>query len=130
MTLGDLCPSIDDDTLCLTVDLSLYSKSALLKTCYLFTDRVYVYVISAESPRVTVYLGRRKVDIDLSHLAGQFLNELLNQELRQLITTETGLVRQMLVAHAFAEGVTNQTAPDPITSSADEYRDDPLRIGL
>lgn len=130
MTLGDLCPSIDHDTLCLTVDLSLYSKSTLLKTCYLFTDRVYVYVASAGSLRVTVYLGRRKADIDLSHLAGEFLNELLNQELRQLITNETGLVRQMLVAHALGERVTNQTVPSPITNSPDEYRDDPLRIGL
>jgi His-Xaa-Ser system protein HxsD len=130
MTLGDLCPSIDADTLRLTVDLTVYSKSALLKTCYLFTDRVYVYVTPAENPRVAVYLGRKEPHLDLSHLAGQFVNELLNQELRQLITTETGMVRQLLVAHAFAEGVANQAVPAPISGSPDEYRDDPLRIGL
>ena len=128
VSLHDLCPTIDDDTIRLTLNSTVYNKSTILKTCYLFTDRAYVYITVAQTPSMLyVFLGRKDKGVNLTNLGGSFLNELLSQELRQLITAETGMVRQLLIAQAFAEGITKQDSSNAV--DIDDYHSDPYKIG-
>src|SRR5438105_5569162 len=131
--LDDLFPEVDGDTLRVELNLDLYPLSVIFKACYLFTDRTFVYLCPASPNRVHVYLKAKLNDHDLRALAGDFLNELVNQRLRFDIATETGKIRELLVAQAFAEGlVTNPgSAPVPEGASraestvADDHNNDP-----
>ena|SRR2546427_4406729 len=137
-TIDDLLPEIDGDTLRVELNLALYPLSVIFKACYLFTDRTYVYLCSSPPNQVHVYLKAKLKDHDLRALAGDFLNELVNQRLRFDITSETGKIRELLVAQAFAEGFV--TDPSSVTRpgvaaasesmAAEDHKNDPHHIGL
>lgn len=137
-TLNDLLPEVGGDTLRVELNLALYPLSVVFKACYLFTDRTFVYLCPVSPNQVHVYLKAKRNDLDLRALAGEFLNELVNQRLRFDIATETGKIRELLVAQAFAEGLVADpgSAPGPEVASgtestvADGHNSDPHHIGL
>jgi His-Xaa-Ser system protein HxsD len=91
----------DARTLTAIVDQRIYSRKALLRTCYWYTDKLYVYIEVLDPNRYAVRFRQcENVAVDLTALAGQFLNDLLENELRTQIATETAPVREMLVAKA------------------------------
>ena len=62
--------------------------------------------------------------VDERQLTGDFLNELLDQALRERLEAEFGPVRELIVAQAFSEA----NMLDPVRDDGD-YNDDPLSIG-
>jgi His-Xaa-Ser system protein HxsD len=95
--------TIDEDSVQLTVDLNIYCEEAVLRTCYLFTDRCYLFLASRD-PRAIVVEFRSKVPApDLAVLVGDFGNEMIDQQLRCKLATETRAIRELIVAQAFAE---------------------------
>lgn len=87
----------------LTVDAGLYSQEALFRACYAFTDRCYIFLRAAEGGRVTVVFRKRQSPHTLESLVAEFANELISQQLRRQIATETSAIRNAIVAQAFAE---------------------------
>ena len=109
---------------------SFYSREAILKACYWYTDLAYIQV--PESPA-----GKLVVSITLKHksptlenpkranieeLIGEFCNSVLHFELRRQVEIETAPVRQLILAKAFSEsGVLEDDPPgspdDPVEKS-------------
>ncbi len=120
------------------VESSVYSRVAIFKTAYWFTDRFYVFLSREnESELVTIELRAKQElsDGDLEVACREFCNSLIDQQVRQDVIQETGEIRDMLLRKAFGEG---REHGDPdllignnsnIPSSAMNYQDDPLRIG-
>jgi His-Xaa-Ser system protein HxsD len=116
------CVSID-------VDTQLYSVSATMRAAYKFSGRFHVALQQSADPalsRLTVTLRSKSPSqtLDEETLRGDFLNELLDQRLRETLEAEFGSLRELIVAQAFAD--TNLL--DPTRESAD-YVADPLNIG-
>ena len=109
--------AIHDDVLSVDLNESLYSRDAVLRAAYWFTDRCYLYITRPEpdSFRVQFKSKLRKSDLvveKLDEIAGEFLNSLLDHQIRHDIEAQTGRIRELLVAKAFAEaGVFEDTPP-------------------
>ena len=115
---------VADDSLVVAVNSDLYSREALFRVCYLFTDRCYLFLVQEEnSPVVQVRFTRKGHDTDLNEIAGEFSNELINQKVRMDVAAETKAIRELIVAQAFAEA-------DLFDGSDSEasYLDDPRGI--
>jgi His-Xaa-Ser system protein HxsD len=115
---------VTDESLCVSVDTTVYTTDALFKACYTFTDRCYLFLSPTENPRVIkVRFAPKSSECDLAVTAGEFCNELIDQRVRQQIAAETGAIRELIVAQAFAEA-------DLIDRSLPEssYLDDPRGI--
>lgn len=113
-----------DETASLRVDLRVYTLDALFATCYLFTDRCYLYLNPEEDmSAIVVQFARKLADCDLAAIAGQFSNELINQRVRNDVAAATRAVRELIVAQAFAEA-------DLLDRSSvnGDYNDDPKGI--
>jgi His-Xaa-Ser system protein HxsD len=115
---------VTDDSLCVCIDTAIYSLNALFRVCYAFTDKCYIYLRHEEgSSVIKVMLTRKAPDCDLASIAGEFSNELINQRVRLQIASETRVIRELIVAQAFAEA----DLLDRSLSNSD-YIADPKRI--
>jgi His-Xaa-Ser system protein HxsD len=116
--------SEDSGTFSMTIDLTVYSLDAVLKTCYLFLDEFYVFIDHAESPdRLRIYLSAQNDAGDFERVLGEFSNRLLWQEVRQKVADETRTIREIIVMQAFTEaGIEAQTSVEA------DYILDPLGI--
>ncbi len=98
--------SLGDGVLALAVDTTIYSRATIFRACYATTDRCYLYLAQkADSKELWIItLSARSPADDLLAAAGEFCNQLVDHELRQLIEREAGSLRELIVAQAFAEG--------------------------
>src|ERR1051326_3341300 len=120
---SDFMVKIGHDQLCVDVSLDAYSKAALFRACYVFTDRCYLFLSPRTGNKLSVFIKPKTGFIDLKAIVGDFCNELIDQQIRQDLIKETGEIRNMIVAQAFAEG-------DLLDEKRDqsEYLEDPLNI--
>jgi len=89
----------------LSVDANIYSREALLQACYWFTDRAYLLVTSPADMIFEVAIRSKSENACSSRvIAGELANALIDAELRQQVTRETGRIRELIFAKAFAEG--------------------------
>jgi His-Xaa-Ser system protein HxsD len=88
----------------LFVDETIYSRIALLKTCYWFTNRCYIFVYRHDQDHLGVRLASKPGNGGLDQIVGEFENALLDHQLRFEIASETATLRELIVAKAFAEG--------------------------
>jgi His-Xaa-Ser system protein HxsD len=109
------------------VDTRLYSPSATMRAAYKFTGRYHVAVEQLPGTDVQLKVTLRPKSpsdlVDEPGVRGDFLNELLDQRLREMLEAEFGALRELIVAQAFAD--TNLI--DPAREEAD-YAVDPLKI--
>jgi His-Xaa-Ser system protein HxsD len=102
--LGVSTRGSDNDEITLLVDEALYSREALLRTCYLFTDRCYIFISRHDPQHLSVNLKAKQIGREFRAVAGEFANTLLDYQVRQEINRETATLRDLIVAKAFAEG--------------------------
>ena len=113
-----------EGTLSIFVDTKIYSLEALFRTCYVFTDRCYLFLEPSNDPQIiAVRFASKSSDGALSITTAEFSNELVNQRVRLDIANETRSIRELIVAQAFAEA-------DLLDRSDSEasYTDDPRGI--
>jgi His-Xaa-Ser system protein HxsD len=107
----------------LHIEESLYHRTAVLRACYWFTDRCYIFV-SRSSPGILDVEIRPKAGEHaegLDAVAGEFGNALLDYELRRQIDEQTGSVRELLIAKAVAQaGTLDDPPPGTATDPVDE----------
>ncbi len=111
----------------LVIQESVYSLEALFKTCYLFTDRCYLFLKRVDKDSIEVHITPKNDSVDAGALVGEFCNELIDQRLRADIARESGKIREIIVAQAFAEG--NLLDALDTAPGNDDYNKDPLGIG-
>jgi len=87
-----------------TLDLAIYSLEGIKRAAYWLTGRAYVYVEPADG-QATVLVRLAPIDpsSDLAALAGEFVNRVLDEDLRRQVFEETRPIRELIVAQAFAE---------------------------
>ena len=92
-----------DGALRFSLATDLYSVGAILRSCYWLTDRCYVHLApNAGNVEVTL-LSKAGEETQTNSMAWEFLNSLVDNQLRVSIQQETGAVREMIVAQAFAD---------------------------
>ena len=101
--------ALKDKVVTLNLKKELYSKSTLLKASYKFTDIFYIFIDQhlEDKSLYTVYFQLKDKDTKMEDLVGKFNNELLDQELRAVILSETQKVRDIIVARALLSGQPN-----------------------
>lgn len=109
----------------LEVDSTVYELSAIYRSCYQFTDSLYLFLArdSEQPDTVLISLTPKNPEADLASCLGEFVNNLLDQQLRGVLAREMGPVRELIVAQAFHEG----NLLDPQRDDGD-YEDDPRCI--
>jgi His-Xaa-Ser system protein HxsD len=111
---GPYAWSLGGESVALELDPTVYSVDAILKAAYKFTDRLYIYIGPvAETGHVRPVALISKTSIGaLSPLVGEFMNELVDQQLRCRLETEFGSIRNLIVSEAFADGPGNPRDDD------------------
>lgn len=117
--------SFANSTLTIEVDEGIYTKQAVLRTAYWFIDRCFLFIHRDAPGRLKVQIKAKPASLEqptpesLETVAGEFTNSLLEYQLREDIESETGKIRELLVAKALSESDLLEDAPpgdprDPI----------------
>lgn len=83
----------------------MYAKEALIKAAYQYTPTHYVHLDADDTSFLVELIPKgaaNKIDIN------EFKNELLVQMLRTLISKETGHIRELVMARAFASTIVEE----------------------
>ena len=109
-------------------DKEFYSKEALLKAAYHFTDRAYVYLGVEDGSFFVDFTAKGGTQFDKEKLENEFKNELLAQVIHQTVSKETTVLRELLVARALSstmedEGISSDAAESPMTEDAQDELD-------
>lgn len=109
-------------------DKEFYSKEALLKAAYHFTDRAYVYLGVEDGSFFVDFTAKGGIQFDKEKLENEFKNELLAQVIHQTVSKETTVLRELLVARALSstmvdEGISSDSAESPMTEDAQDELD-------
>ncbi len=109
-------------------DKEFYSKEALLKAAYHFTDRAYVYLGVEDGSFFVDFTAKGGTQFDKEKLENEFKNELLAQVIHQTVSQETTVLRELLVARALSstmvdEGISSDAAESPMTEDAQDELD-------
>lgn len=90
----------------LGLDKNIYSIPAIMKTCYTLTDSYYMHVTNSTTEQYTVYFylkSEQQENEEAQQTAvHQFLDELQDNQMRQILITETQVVHEEIVRRAFA----------------------------
>jgi His-Xaa-Ser system protein HxsD len=111
--------SLEADTAVVCVDERVYTRAAVLRTAYWFTDRAYVLITKLTENTFDVRIKPKPPSLEspagtsADELAGEFCNQLLDHQLREDIAERTNSVRELLVAKAlFDAGITAEPPGD------------------
>jgi len=106
------------------IDLSVYSLTAVLKASYKFTGRCFIHLQSVAGG-IELRIRPKRVDDDSDDALGEFLNELLDQSLREIVAADTAGIRDLVMAHALSR--TSFIRPDLETAEPDQ---DPRNVSV
>lgn len=85
------------------LDVHLYSRDAILNTAYLFTSKCYVDLRSyGDKTAEVVFTQKPNSELELDAIVKDFLNELIDQQLRVNIDQETKAIKELIIKEAFA----------------------------
>lgn len=91
----------------------IYSKEALIRAAYSFTDRFYLHLDCDEE---SYYVSLKPKNPSYTVQMETFQNELLAQMVRIQIREQTKTVRELLLARAFSSTIIVD-APEQVASS-------------
>jgi His-Xaa-Ser system protein HxsD len=119
-------------TATLSIDKKVYSKSAVLKACYWFSEDLY-FQVSEEDTHLNIAVRLREAVPTLNRPSVKkidewlpdILNALVDSQLREDIQAETAGIRELIIAKAFAEsgileGLPPGTFEDPVRTTQSE----------
>ena len=102
----------------------LYSKTALLKAAYNFTDKAFVH-LDADDYYYLVELEMKEGEQPV--MEKEFTNEMVAQSVRHEIYLQTKNIRELMLARAMATTVIAQEDSEQFVSDeTDEYSEDEI----
>lgn len=110
---------IKDGEINVFVDASLFSTDVILKCLYWYGERFHTTVTLIDSQTFSILLkplgvvGTSETELD-SYLQ-KFERDLIDYQLRGMITKETQNVRDLLVAKAFSNGEFDEEPPGDVS---------------
>lgn len=94
---------ISEEHIRLNLDVNLYSRDAILSTAYLFTDKCHINFLSYGDRIAQLdFMQKNHDNYELELVVKDFLNELIDQQLRVRIHNETKDIKKMIISEAFA----------------------------
>lgn len=96
--------SIYNNEIKFNVKTSVYPQAIIMKTCYVFIDRMYIYLDKASKDEISVVLRGKSIlsQKDLEKIKGEFNNELLNTILREDLVKTNKKVIEYIVGGAIS----------------------------
>jgi His-Xaa-Ser system protein HxsD len=85
------------------IDTKVYGLNAVLKAAYWFTDRAFLHLQFGDGQEIEVRLRAKHTGADVDSLVGDFMNELLDQQLRETVAAETRGIRDLVFSHALSK---------------------------
>jgi len=125
--------SIKDNEISFVVDTAIFSQEAILMTCYVYLDRFYLFM-DKEGRKVKIYLRpKQEKSLGLKDCQGEFLNELINNTLRLMISKRNQKIREMIVKEALffsqpKEDIDKSLLGLDTDIDSKDWQDDPLGI--
>lgn len=101
----------------------MYSKIALIKAAYNFTDSTYVH-LDSDSKYYYVTLEPKEGFSEISE--EEFTNEMLAQSVRHEIYRQTKHIRELLLARAMATSVIVEDGLDETRESNETFKEDEI----
>ena len=86
----------------ITIDTLLYDLQAIHSAGYAFTDRYFVLVTPDTNNSVTVLFESKEKGIDITKDIKEFVNSLIDHQVRLQLDKANGKIRELIVAHAFS----------------------------
>ncbi len=113
------------------VNTKLYSKEVVYKACYVFIDRMYIFLdVSPKKDVISVTLEGKSTltKKGIEKLEGEFVNELLNSLVRENVSKRNQKVLEQIVGGAMGaalglRGTNDETATGQSSSDADETKE-------
>lgn len=100
-----------DNSVKFKINTQIYSLSAIYQAAYFFLDKVYVF-LDGDPKKEILVIFKAKEEIEgeggLSKIAGEFYNELLNQLLREKVSSTNAKIREYVVSQALYNAVPNE----------------------
>ena len=90
----------------LSVDMAIFPREVVLRTCYAFTDRCHCWLESEDGARILVGFRLKTSSADADAIRGEFGNALIDFGLRASIEEKTRTVREAIVSAALTEAST------------------------
>jgi len=103
-TLSELINIIAPDKANITIDSSIYDLQAINAASYAFNDDYYIVASPKEGTLVTVIFelknnsSNRDIAIDIK----EFLNTVIDHQVRLQLDRANGKIRDLIVSHAFS----------------------------
>ena len=102
----------DENSITFKFSKTLYTKEALIKSAYSFTDRAYIH-LDADIDNFIVCMSLKASNaIEFK----EFENEMLAQMARHVVYEQTKDLRKLMVARAFASTIVGQSADTEIVN--------------
>lgn len=115
---------IDDNKLMFFINEKIYSLAAVMKTTYMFIDKVYIY-LDYESENVIKVQFTFKEVCDKSNMektVNEFCNELLSQCLRIKIFKDTKNIRELILGRALYNTCIENEAGNQLSDKFSYYK--------
>lgn len=93
---------INDDSIEIILDLSLYPLKAIKKAVSNYTEIMYVKMslISDSKIRLDLIIKDKEKEVSKDEIVGEFYNELFNESLRYEVSIETKNIRELIIGRA------------------------------
>lgn len=114
-----------ESELALQIDATVYSMDVLHKCFYWYTGAFDVSISRTSEERHTVTLISRSPEPDWTLIESRIRRDLIDYRLRDIVTKETKVIRELIVAKAFAHG---EVSEDPSTEVSDPVGFNPNRL--
>lgn len=101
----------------------LYSKVALIKAAYNFTDTAYIHL---DADNEYYYVSLEPKDPSASISESDFINEMLSQAVRHEIYIQTKTIRELMLARAMATSVVTKDDTSPPDRSSEVFSEDEI----
>ena len=125
--------AIGERSVSFALDESLYVRDCIFGAAYLFIDRCFILLSRPAEGLLGVRLKARTdtSEAELETLAGEFVNELLNQVVRHQVGESTARIREFYMARAFFASDSRSTIDDLLAELDDEEMEEaPLEISV
>lgn len=92
----------EDGSTEVVVDPAFFCPEAVLNTAYLFTGECYIRLLATTEQGIVVAFTPKRPDVTIELVVHQFLNDLIDQQLRVRIGRDTVDIQRAIVSEAFA----------------------------
>jgi His-Xaa-Ser system protein HxsD len=107
---------IEDKTIHAFADSKIHSKESILKCLYWYSDKFHVYTELTQDGFFEIILKPLYSEsTDLSQYLLKLERDIIDYNLRDIITKETVNIRELLIAKAFSHGEFDENPPGEIS---------------